>query len=52
MATFVAVMDATTLLATSLHAIEAGIWASAFLFFGALQDSRTGMLYSLSAVTS
>jgi uncharacterized membrane protein len=52
MATFVAVMGATTLLATSLHAIEAGIWASAYLLIGALRDSRTAMLYSLNAITS
>ena len=52
MATFVVVMGATTLLATSLHAIEAGIWASAYLLVGALPDARTAMLYSLSAMTS
>ena len=52
MATFVAVMGATTLLATSLHALEASIWGSAYLLVGALPDSRTAMLYSLSAMTS
>lgn len=52
MATFVVVMGATTLLATSLHAIEAGIWASAYLLVGALPEPRTAMLYSLSAMTS
>ena len=52
MGTFVAVMGTTTLLATSLHALEAGIWASAYLFLGALPDSWTAMLYSLNAMTS
>ncbi len=52
MATFVIVMGATTLLATSLHALEAGIWGSAYLLLGALPDARTAMLYSLSAMTS
>jgi xanthine/uracil permease len=49
---FVAVMGTTTLLATSLHAVEAGIWGSAYLLLGALPDARTAMLYSLSAMTS
>ena len=52
MGTFVAAMGTTTLLATSLHAIEAGIWASSYLLLGALPDERTAMLYSLSAITS
>ncbi len=52
MVTFVAIMGATTLLATSLHALEAGIWGSAYLLVGALPNSRTAMLYSLSAMTS
>ena len=46
------VMGATTLLATCLHAIEAGIWAFAYRFLGALPDLRSSMLYSLNAMTS
>ncbi len=52
MGVFVAVMGATTLLATSLHALEAAIWGYAYLLLGALPDARTAMLYSLSAMTS
>jgi hypothetical protein len=50
--TSIVVMSATTLLATSLHAIEAGMWAAAYRLLGALPDSRSAMLYSLSAITS
>jgi hypothetical protein len=46
------VMGATTVLATSLHGIEAGIWASAYRLLGALSDPRSAMLHSLSAITS
>jgi|SRR5208283_495942 len=49
---FVVVLAATTLLATCLHGIEAGIWAFAYLFLGALPDLRSSMLYSLNAMTS
>ena len=52
MITFVTIVGGTTLLATSLHALEAGIWGFAYLIVGALPDSRTAMLYSLSAMTS
>jgi hypothetical protein len=38
---FVAVMGATTLLATSLHAMEAGIWAAAYRLLGALPDNKS-----------
>jgi hypothetical protein len=51
-AVFVVVMGCTTLLVTSLHAVEATIWAAAYLFLGALPDSRHAMLYSLNAITS
>ena len=51
-AVFVAVMGATTLLATSLHAMEAGIWAAAYRLLGALPDNKSAMLYSLNAITS
>ena len=49
---FVVVVGATTLLATCLHAFEAGLWALAYLFLGALPDLRHTMLYSLNAITS
>lgn len=49
---FATVMGTVTLLATILHAAEAGIWAVAFRFIGALPDLRDAMLYSLSAITS
>ena len=49
---FVMVVGTTTLLATCLHAIEAGIWAAAYRFLDALPDLRSAMLYSLSAITS
>jgi len=49
---FVAVLGATTMLATVLHGIEALIWALAYLFLGALPDLRSSMLYSLNAMTS
>jgi hypothetical protein len=51
-AVFVAVVGATTLLATSLHAIESGIWAAAYRLLGALPDQKSAMLYSLNAMTS
>jgi len=46
------VMGSWTLLATLLHGIEAGIWAAAFRLLGALQDNRSAILYSLSAMTT
>jgi len=49
---FVVVVGATTLLATCLHALEAGIWAVAFRFLDALPDNKSAMLYSLNAITS
>ncbi len=49
---FVVVMGATTLLATTLHALEALFWAAAYLLLGALPDLKTSMLYSLNAITS
>lgn len=48
----VVVMGTTTLLATGLHGLEAGIWAAAFWFLGAMPDAKTAMLYSLNAITS
>jgi hypothetical protein len=49
---FMVVMGATTLLATSLHAAEAGLWAAAYRLLGALPDNKSAMLYSLGAITS
>ena len=49
---FVVVVGTTTLLATCLHALEAGIWAYAYRFLGAIPDERSAVLYSLSAITS
>jgi len=49
---FVVIIGSTALLATLLHGIEGVIWAAAYLFLGALPDSGSAMLYSLSAITS
>ena len=49
---FVLLVGATTLLATTLHALEAGIWAVTYRSVGALPDARSAMLYSLNAMTS
>jgi hypothetical protein len=51
-AAFVIVMGATTLLATTLHAVEAGIWAYAYCLIGAMPDFKSAMLYSLGAMTT
>jgi hypothetical protein len=45
-------MGVTTLLATGLLALEAGIWAGAYRILGAMPDNHSAMLYSLSAITS
>src|SRR5258708_2340899 len=50
--TFAVVVGTTALLATLLHGIEAAIWAVAYIFLGALSDSRSAMLYSLGAMTT
>jgi hypothetical protein len=49
---FGVVMGATVLVATVLHGIEAAIWATAYLFLGALPDAKSAMLYSLSSMTT
>lgn len=49
---FVVVIGTTTLVASCLHAIEAGIWALAYLLLGAIHDFKSAMLYSLNAITS
>jgi len=40
------------LLATILHGVEAAAWAAAYRLLGALPNTRSAMLYSLSAMTS
>lgn len=49
---FVLGLGVTTVLATCLHGIEAGIWATAYTFLGAIREFRYAMLYSLNAMTS
>jgi hypothetical protein len=49
---FAVVMGLAALLATVLHGIEAATWAAAYRLLGALPDTRSAMLYSLSAMTS
>ena len=51
-AAFVLVMGTMILFATSLHAIEAGMWAFAYQLLGALPDYKSAMLYSLGAMTT
>lgn len=45
-------MGCTAMWATFLHAMEASIWAVAYLLVGALPDGETAMLYSLGAITT
>ena len=52
LAVFALVLGTTTLLATGLHALEAGIWAASYQILGALPDYKSAMLYSMSAMTS
>ena len=49
---FAAVMGVAALFATVLHGIEAATWATAYRLLGALPDTKSAMLYSLSAITS
>jgi hypothetical protein len=49
---FAAVVGTAALLATILHASEAGIWALAYRLLGALPSNKSAMLYSLNAITS
>lgn len=49
---FAVVMGITTLMATLLHAVEATIWAGAYRLLGALPNTKSAMLYSLSAMTA
>jgi hypothetical protein len=50
-AAFAIVVGATALLATILHALEAGLWAIACCVIGAIPDFKSAMLYSLGAMT-
>ncbi|CAH1656263.1 conserved membrane hypothetical protein [Hyphomicrobiales bacterium] len=50
--TFAVVVGSTVLAATVLHAIEATVWAGAYLWLGALPDGRSAMLYSIGAMTT
>jgi hypothetical protein len=52
MLVFAQVMGTTTLLATSLHALEAALWAASYRYLGALPDFKSAMLYSLNAMTT
>jgi len=52
MAALVLITGAATLLATCLHAIEAGIWAATYLILGIFPNFKSSMLYSLNALTS
>ena len=51
-AAYAAVVAATVLLLTALHALEGAAWAYAYVALSALPDARTAMLYSLSAMTT
>ena len=45
-------MGVAALLATVLHGIEAAIWDTAYRLLGARPDSKSAMLYWLTAMTS
>ena len=49
---FALVMSAAVIFVTFLHIVEAGVWAAAYRFIGAIADSKSAMLYSLSALTT
>jgi hypothetical protein len=46
------ILGAATLVAIVLHALEAAIWAWVYQALGALPDSKSALLYSLSAMTT
>lgn len=50
--TSMVIIGAATLSATFLHALEAFLWANAYVLLNALPDWRRAMLYSLNAMTS
>ena len=49
---FALVIGVTTLLATLMHGIEAGIWAGAYRLLDAMRDNKSAMLHPLNAMTS
>src|SRR5262245_43493893 len=49
---FAVVMGVAILLLTILHAVEASLWALAYLYLAALPNARSAMLYSLGSMTS
>jgi len=49
---FAAVMSTVVLIATALHAVESALWAVSYNYLGALPDFKSGMLYSLGAMTT
>jgi hypothetical protein len=51
-AVFLTVVCGMTLLATSLQALDAAIWAAAYRLLGTMPNFRSAMLYSLNAMTS
>jgi hypothetical protein len=46
------VMALVTILATILHALEAGIWALAYCALGAIDTFKAAMLFSMGAMTT
>jgi hypothetical protein len=52
MAVFAVVISSVILIATALHAAEAGLWAACYQFLGAQPDFKSAMLYSLGAMTT
>jgi hypothetical protein len=49
---FAVVMGVVALLATMLHGLEGMVWAAAYRLLGALPDTHSAVLYSLSALTT
>ena len=49
---FAMVMGAAALFMTALHAVEAAARAGAYRILGARPDTKSAMLYSLSAMTT
>src|SRR5208283_4031788 len=49
---FIANIAVIALGAAALHSFEASLWATLYIWVGALPDEVTAMLYSLSAITS
>lgn len=48
---FAVAMNAAVFLIVALHGIEAITWALAYLWLGAIPDTKSAMLYSLGAMT-